>query len=274
MSRTKKSPPTLPRRGRPPVLPPEWEEEIALTAPHVQTRRGLQNVYYRSLAVKVLANDPRCAWLDEGSTKNTILDELGRFKDPAAMRQAALAVCRMRPRVSDAVVMLRRWRTGTSPPVDSRVLAAQLENVTTTYLQAHPGVTWGEVQDALDSIMEKISEKLPEGEGGEAQSAKAIRRTMAAHAGLRLRDVVGPVDQAKLKAEPGVYLVVLKRGGRYRPLYAGNTADVQKRATRLSPEGWFSRGPIRFAVAYTGDMPGDERQAAENAVKEEFELDA
>ncbi|MBU0611014.1 MAG: hypothetical protein KKI08_24245, partial [Armatimonadetes bacterium] len=136
MSRTKKSPPTLPRRGRPPVLPPEWEEEIALTAPHVQTSRGRQNVYYRTLAVEVLANDPRCAWLG-GSTKNTILAELGRFEDSAAMRKAAREVCRMRPKVSDAVVMLRRWRTGTSPPVDSRVLAAQLENVTTTYLQAH-----------------------------------------------------------------------------------------------------------------------------------------
>ena len=263
------------RRGRPPIIPPEVEEELALAVPHVQTRRGLHNVHYRTRAEEVLADDHRCAWLTEGSANTTLLAELGRFEDPDEMRAVARAVCRARPRpkVRDAVAMIRRRRTGVAAPVDPQVLEAQLASVTATYLHAHPGVTWEQVRGAADEILEKFSDNLPEGEGGEARSARAIRRKMARLAGLRLRDVVGPVDQAELEAKAGAYLLVIEHGGRWRPLYAGNTDDVEERIGKLSPEEWFRRVPIRVAVAYTGDMPGDERQAVEDAVKEEFEID-
>ena len=261
--------------GRPRVIPPEVEEEIALAAPHVRTRRGRQNVYYRALAEEALSDDPRCAWLAEGTAKNTILAELGRFENPSAMRKAARAVCRTRPRpkVSDAVAMIRRRRTGAAPQVDPQVLEAQLASVTDAYLAAHPGVTWAEVQGAMDGVLEKISEILPEGKGGEAQSARAIRRKMARLAGLGMRDVVGPRAQAELKAAPGVYLVALGAGGRWLPLYPGNSRDVLDRSKTLAPERWFRRAPIRLFVAHTGDMPDDERQDVEDAVKAEFGLD-
>ena len=267
--------PTSRPPGRPRAIPQEVEEEIARGAPHVRTRRGRQNIYYRTLAEKILTDDPRCTWLTGGAAKTAVLTELGRFEDPDEMRKAARAVCRARPRpkVSDAAAMIRRRRTGAAPQVDPQVLEAQLASVTDAYLAAHPGVTWVEVQGAMDGVLEKISETLPEGKGGQAQSAKAIRRKMARLAGLRMRDVVGPRAQAELEAAPGVYLVAQRVGGRWLPVYTGNSADVQDRSKTLGPERWFRRAGIRLFAAHTGGMTDDERQDVENAIKAEFELD-
>ena len=269
------TPPTSRPPGRPRIITPEVEAEIARAAPHVHSRRGRQNFHFRELAEEVLADDPRCAWLTDGSAKTTILTELGRFEDPDEMRKAARAVCRARPRpkVSDAAAMIRRRRTGAAPQVDPQVLEAQLARVTAAYLRSHPGVTWGAVQGAMDGVLEKISESLPEGKGGEAQSARAIRRKMARLAGLGMRDVVGPRAQVELEAVPGVYLVAQRVGGRWLPLYPGNSGDVLDRSKTLAPERWFRRAPIRLFVARTRDMPDDERQDVENAIKAEFGLD-
>ena len=263
------TPPAPRPPGRPRIIPPEVEEEIARNAPHVRTRRGRQNLHFRALAEKVLADDPQCAWLAEGPGGATILSELGRFRDPAAMRKAARAVCRKRPKASEAVVMLRRRRTGRK--VKGPSLATRLARTVEAYLGTHPQGTWSEVRAAMDEVLEKISKTLPDGTGGEPQTAAGIRRKMARRAGMTVRDIAGPVPRQGLAAVPGVYLVALRVGGRWQPLYTGNSKDVLDRSKTLGPEGWFRRAPLRFFVVY---MPPDaDRQWVEVAIKAEFELD-
>ena len=96
---------------------------------------------------------------------------------------------------------------------------------------------------------------------------------MARLTGLGMRNVVGPRAQAELGAAPGVYLVALRVGGRWLPLYPGNSGDVLDRSKTLGPEEWFRRAGIQLFVVHTGDMPDGDRQDVEDAVKAEFGLD-
>ncbi|MBU0611295.1 MAG: hypothetical protein KKI08_25680 [Armatimonadetes bacterium] len=93
--------------------------------------------------------------------------------------------------------------------------------------------------------------------------------------------VVGPVDLedvASLRREsdpsvrPGVYVLAVKEGRRWRPVYSGNTDNIRRRIGTLNPEGWLRRVPVGGFFAYTA-LGDHKRKAAEDAVKARFGLE-
>jgi len=72
----------------------------------------------------------------------------------------------------------------------------------------------------------------------------------------------------------GVYLLMTETeiGCRFHPVYAGNSKNVRGRIHTLNPEGWLQRVPVKGFFAYT-HLGDPKLQAAEDAVKETFELE-
>ena len=77
------------RRGRPPAIDDRLRQAVLTMFPEVKTERGRQDVAYRLMAIRELAEDPEFAWLADGpsmtagggnpSWKPGILTELGRL---------------------------------------------------------------------------------------------------------------------------------------------------------------------------------------------------
>ena len=263
------------RRGRPQVIPAGMEEEVVRAAPHVRTPRGRQNVYYRTLAQEALADDPKCAWLATGPAGATILAELGRFQDPAAMRAAAREVCRSRPKAADAVAMLRRQRLGREARGDAKALAALLDRTLRDYLRAHPGVTWEEARNAVVGVLEEISEKVPLAEGSR-WTTEEVHETLenTLYELGWTGEVVGPVDREDLPEDGGVYLLANRSAGWrwWVPVRAGQSGTIRLRTRKTCPEGQCrAQGGAFFAIS-APRLQRRSRMRLESAVKAAFGL--
>lgn len=160
------------RRGRPVVM--SAEDEAILNAfglfTECHTRRSKLNVFYRQRAIGIL-KDGDYKWLFDESAimkgtdgkkhiQPTILTELGRIDDDEAMRDVALQICKLKPKTRDAVLMIRRVRTGGLPLGDALQLANKIIHTINQYLHGHAGVTKEQVFDALATAKQSVDESL------------------------------------------------------------------------------------------------------------------
>lgn len=149
------------KRGRPPLLPADVMAKLRARYPDVTTRRGLLNVYYRTEAMDVLHEDARFHWLTDSGRpkwKASILTELGRTGDVERMRIMAARICELKPRVKEAVAMIRGWRMGKKGEGSAADLAAAVAGAIDLYLAGHPKTTWRQVRVALGNTLAVIDE--------------------------------------------------------------------------------------------------------------------
>jgi hypothetical protein len=93
-----------------------------------------------------------------GRLRHTIMSELGRIEDAQVMRAAAALVCANKPTAREAVVMLRRFRTGKESPGGAIGLTTALTACLNDYLARHPGTTWQVVRAAVENLADAVEE--------------------------------------------------------------------------------------------------------------------
>jgi hypothetical protein len=115
-----------------------------------QTRRTLQNRLHAQRAMQVLGGlqSVEFAWLMKGPQKKTILAELGRIESDEALLAIARAVCEQKGDTRATVAALRRMRLGSAPAADTAALARVIEAAIEDYVNAHPGITVEQIEDA------------------------------------------------------------------------------------------------------------------------------
>jgi hypothetical protein len=114
--------PNKARPGRPRLLSPEYEDELATMA-GVTSTHGAQGRHYATVAARALFDLDQPGWVprDEvfthfvkrnGDLKWSILSELGRISDDHTLRAIAWLVGRQHLPTGQAVAVIRRIRTG------------------------------------------------------------------------------------------------------------------------------------------------------------------
>ena len=110
------------RRGRPPAFPDFMLDFQRTSYPEVRSRRGLNDLCYRALALNVILHAPdptRFGWLCDmeamraktpNAWKPSILTELGRMATAADIVECAEVLCERKPSTKQAVAWLRRVR--------------------------------------------------------------------------------------------------------------------------------------------------------------------
>lgn len=156
------------RRGRPRVLSPEVEAAFSAIGMFTEckTRRSRLNIYYRTKAMGVLKEG--FEWLFDGKKvaagvqawKPTILIELGRIEDEELMRAMAEQLCELKPSTRDAVLMVRRLRTGGLPAGDALQLANEIIATVNRYIRSHANVTKDDLRSALATAAASVNESL------------------------------------------------------------------------------------------------------------------
>jgi hypothetical protein len=81
------------------------------------------------------------------------------------MKEAAAVICERKPTARQAVVILRRFRTGKQSPGDVLSLIVALERCLNEYLAKHPGTTWQMVRAAVQAVAGEVEEAAAEAEG-------------------------------------------------------------------------------------------------------------
>jgi len=167
------SEPSSPKRGRPPVLSPEEVAEHPELTKGAFGRRTLLNRHYAGQAAGVLIlvaemrDDMSFTWLIDPSVpkmRETILTELGRMNDGAAMYRAARHICDHQLPTREAVAYIRRVRVGKIPlgaegDVQARAtpIAEKIITAINEYRERYD-LDWGDVRAALryvDAMIER-----------------------------------------------------------------------------------------------------------------------
>ncbi len=155
------------RRGRP-MVHPEQLLNLARRYSGASTVRGRQNFLYMTRAIRVLDYEPDFCWLvgtrDDINTgkkviRNTILVELGRIEDEDDLKVIARQVCEIKPRCKDALVMIRRWRTGKTLTGDAMSLTKAIIRTVEDYCAARCGTTLQIVLAALANAADAFQEQ-------------------------------------------------------------------------------------------------------------------
>ena len=164
------------KRGRPKAVPAWWLRNLY---PEIKTERGQQNRYYAQQAIGAFnllgVINPECGTLPEGyehlqwladwkggeqgkagAVKYSILAELGRMLETAdydTVLSVADVIFREKPATKDAVVRIRRVRTGGKAPApDREALFDRLAKCVDEYRLQHPGMTIPEVLKTIDEL--------------------------------------------------------------------------------------------------------------------------
>jgi hypothetical protein len=155
------------KRGRP-VVHSEQLLNLAHRYSGASTVRGRQNFLYMTRAIRVLDYEPDFYWLvgtrEEISAgkkilRNTILVELGRIEDEDDLRVIARQVCEIKPRCKDALVMIRRWRTGKTLAGDVLSLTKAVIQTVEDYCAARADTTLQIVLAALANAADAFQEQ-------------------------------------------------------------------------------------------------------------------
>jgi hypothetical protein len=110
------------------------------------------------------------AWLLETTPakrwkRGTLLSELGRLGDPQLIQQVAATLCKQKPKVTDAVIMVRGYRralTGKQPAApDCIALTNEIINTINSYMTRYPEITTKFVLTALQNATDKVQEITP-----------------------------------------------------------------------------------------------------------------
>ena len=131
--------------------------------PELRSRRGQVNAAYTVAATLALGDDPAFRWLYDratGHVRAEILAELGRLRDPAAIRTVAGWLCEDKPRAKDAIVQIRATRRRTLPPPDTRALAIAILDTILTYRRQHLGTDMQHIDQAMGLALEALIARL------------------------------------------------------------------------------------------------------------------
>jgi hypothetical protein len=162
-------------RGRPRLFDCPENAAALRMFPDVKTRRGQMNKLYFLRALQVLDYAPDYAWLCPSQAevragvcmRVTIMAELGRIEDDDTLRAVAADLCEAKPTARQAVVMVRRFRTGRGCPGDALTLADVLIGCLNDYVNRHAGMTRQMVRGALATVAEMVEASYQEPEGDE-----------------------------------------------------------------------------------------------------------
>jgi len=135
--------------------------------PEVKTARGLQEKERQSRAVVLVMDRPELRWLfdpETGTCRSMILAELGRIQDDHLLLEMAAEICRRKPKATEAVAAIRRFR-GVRHEPDSRKLMAELIKTVDAYLKRYPTTTWEQVQVAIVQAGNVVAEAMNDPEG-------------------------------------------------------------------------------------------------------------
>ena len=157
-------------RGRPSKFPAELLS--AGEAQGVTTRRGQQDRIYGALVISDImeryGSDPRRGWLvNEETARWSVLAELGRLREQRgddAFWEAVAWVLENRPRVKEAVAVLRRYRTGKSAPGSDIGLYRALVETIDAYRSRHPETGWDQVESAIRMARDAVADRRASGD--------------------------------------------------------------------------------------------------------------
>jgi hypothetical protein len=118
--------PDHPKKGRPRLLAPAYEAELARMA-GVASTHGAQGRHYAAVAARALFDLGQPGWVPKdaafahfvkrnGDLKWSMLSELGRIPDEFTLRAVARIVGRKQLPTAQAVALMRRIRVGAGPP--------------------------------------------------------------------------------------------------------------------------------------------------------------
>jgi hypothetical protein len=167
ISETASENPAHRKRGRPAVYS-EQQMNLARQYSDASTVRGKQNFLYMTRAIRVLDYDPEFCWLvgtreeiNAGKKvfHNSILTELGRIKDEDTLRDIARRICEIKPRCKDALVMMRRWRTGRTLAGDAGSLTKAIIQTVEDYCAARSDTTLPIILAALANAADAFQEQ-------------------------------------------------------------------------------------------------------------------
>lgn len=164
-----------PRRGRPPLHPPGYLEDLRrLHLVEQNSIRGQQDQLYQYDAQGVLwpkgeereARLERFRWLYDHEAeaqkrprhiRTTLLAHLGRLRDPDLILQAADRLCEWRPTTAAGVAWLRRLRTGKPATGNAEDLADTLIAAFNAYMGRNPETTAETVGAAMAHIRSALA---------------------------------------------------------------------------------------------------------------------
>ena len=158
--------PDGPRRGRPRVTPPEWDDLMEQSEGNLSRRSHVKR-FHMMTAIGVLDIGGEFTYVtgDEATGANPryeILAELGQLADPATIREVAAQVCKRRIKVKDAIALIRTFRNGRAAPGDADALAGEIARVVRNYKLRHPETTNDQVHEALGTAGEDYPQSWPE----------------------------------------------------------------------------------------------------------------
>lgn len=152
------------KRGRPKVFS-DRSLRAATVGSGEKTHRQQQNRVYALLALHDIrqnySGNNQTGWLiSEKTIKWGILTELGRIRvdTPKKFWTAVEWTLKTRPKVKDAIVVLRRYRTEKASSGDSLGLANEISNLIGNYRMRHPNITPAVVREALVLAEQRIQD--------------------------------------------------------------------------------------------------------------------
>lgn len=130
----------------------------------IRSRKGQQDRLFAALIISDImeryGDDPRREWLvNEETARWSVMTELGRLREQRGDEtfwEAVEWTLENRPKVKDAVAILRSYRTGKSLPSGEVGLHREIMRLVTTYLSRHPGTSWRQVEEALRLTLQAV----------------------------------------------------------------------------------------------------------------------
>lgn len=155
------------KRGRPPVMSKEVEDEIKKSFPEIRTRRGRQNKFHAIYALTILREgfeyivNTKAVTAGTQDLPFTLLTELGRLDDSDIIREIAGIICKEQLTPKEAVIRIKRMRrhlkTGQFAPVGTITELSEIISKTIQdYKQARQDVTPQMVKSALANYLEGV----------------------------------------------------------------------------------------------------------------------
>jgi hypothetical protein len=153
-------------RGRPRAFSEEeerWFDKMQ-TGNNCLTRRGKMNHWYALEGGRALKEGSRFKWLLDTEAimagtahfPHTILSEIGRIPNDDDKREVAAFLCERKPKVKEAVRIIRHFRIGKRAPASADSLSDRLCNLIDDYREGHKGASLDLVREALQVVAEAV----------------------------------------------------------------------------------------------------------------------
>lgn len=144
-----------PTRGRRPIFSAEFRNEVRARHANLRSERSVIEACYASRTRQILQQSGLAAelgWLDN---KAAILAALGRIPQEDHLLSVALQLCQLKPSSNSAVLMIRRFRLGTSN-ADAKVLVDSLIRTINRYLLRFSGTSINQILEALQTTTRHV----------------------------------------------------------------------------------------------------------------------